>query len=97
SSRRRHTRLSRDWSSDVCFPIYRSMKTLDTRSIKKKLNGRIKFYPNSYFLRSNPFPAAGHIHHYHQEPVEKRRNFGSSSLLSPLRSTLYQNSQSSNI
>src|SRR6266550_8310687 len=22
SSRRRHTRCSRDWSSDVCFPIY---------------------------------------------------------------------------
>src|SRR6266536_3561289 len=24
SSRRRHTRSTRDWSSDVCFPIYRA-------------------------------------------------------------------------
>src|SRR5207302_7456674 len=28
SSRRRHTRFSRDWSSDVCLPIYSTSKVL---------------------------------------------------------------------
>src|SRR5690606_41878477 len=33
SSRRRHTRFSRDWSSDVCFPIFLLFKS--TRIEKK--------------------------------------------------------------
>src|SRR5699024_5156824 len=54
SSRRRHTRSKRDWSSDVCSSDLESVKSYNTRFKKKKWQKNPKYKANSmrYNLRS---------------------------------------------
>src|SRR5690606_40938157 len=81
SSRRRHTRFSRDWSSDVCLPIFgqavRRARTA-TYSNHRHSNtwGAFQAYGDERYRfpredGARPAPAGGYIHRSEERRVGK--------------------------
>src|SRR5579872_5002547 len=89
SSRRRHTRCGRDWSSDVCFPIChdrssKSARGSDTRVSGRALNSEGSVKGNVSTSFQLPLPP-GLKRKNSLSPIAKTRTSVETSLISGLR------------